>query len=214
MCSVDVDRIRLVTHYYEDIQGFRRCFLGASLLAGAWTAQQVPTTGFGFFVPFLVGLGLAVPANLWCDRYYKSRFGRVLQHRDDAVQRGTRRGIVIGILFFIATQLDSRGAGHGLPSALFAVRAANVAWLLIRDWPHRKYLVLDVCAAVGASAMYIDAQAVRSVEEWLRNYRYWAGLGLLGASALVTGVFDHRLLATTLRNRRTALTDAEHVDAI
>ncbi len=206
-------RIRLVTRRYHELQGLGRCCWGLGLVAGSLVAAHVLKSDWGLLWVLLVFAGVAVPGTVVSERLYKQRFGRVAALDQDGPRR---MGLLMGAAFGCAFIVERHFAGPGYPHPFFMVLAAISAWPLVRDWPLRKYLVVEVAATVLISALYVTVKpvALPDNDTFLRESFIWQGFGLLGLALMVTGMLDHRLLVSTLPGLHEPLGQGEHADTL
>jgi hypothetical protein len=209
---MDVRRIELVTRRYRDLQGLRVCAFGIYQIGVSWIATLVPLDRFLWFAaPMLLMLPWAFATHRWCNQYYSRRFGRV---RPVDSGGSTRKAVITGTVAAIAMQIDSRvGADVGLPGMLFLMLAGWRAWHCLRDWPHRPYLVIDVCGALVASIVFVGARPLHLAPD-LTPIAYYPGFFWIGLSAIVTGALDHLQLARTLPEAGSTQEDLEHANTV
>jgi hypothetical protein len=205
----DLERIGFVAKRFNDLQGFRRVGIGASMVVGALVSKSVSLDGlFWFLVPFAPAFALGFFAERRCDRYYGQRFGRMTE---PLAETANKRGWVAGALVAASLQVDARTAGHGIPSLTMVFMGVVPMWHLIRDWPHRVYLGIDVMAVAIASWLYTrSAPALHGSDAFFAYY--WNAMLPLGTAQIVTGFLDHLLLSDSLHGGRAA--EQEHADTI
>jgi hypothetical protein len=179
-------RIRLVTRRYAELQGLGRCLLGAGSVAGAGVSGVVPGD-YDIFVIGLVWLSVVVSGRPIVLKYYADRFGRVAQPSESQQPKFWLLFLLFGVPTMIA-----QAVGPGYPNAMFLSIAIFLAWQLVRDWPVRKHLIIDVGAASLASALFVGETMPGTGEYWAMAFT------ITGAAAMITGALDHRLLVRTL----------------
>jgi hypothetical protein len=206
-------RIRLVTRRYHELQGLGGCCWGLGMVAGSLVAPHALQSDWGLLWVMLVFAGIAVPGKLLSDRLYKQRFGRVATFDEDGP---LTNGLLMGVAFGCAFIVEKDFAGPGYPHPFFLLIGAIAARPLVRDWPLRKYLVVEVAAAVLISVLYVTVPpaALPDNDTFLRESFLWQGFGLLGLALMVTGMLDHRLLVSTLPGLHEPLGQGEHADTL
>ena len=144
---------------------------------------------------------------------YERRFGRVKQASSDEGAGG--RGIWMGVAFAASMILEEKVFGPGYPSLFFLCVAAIHTMPLIRDWPLRAYLLIEVAGAALVSCLYMGVEPAhsRDATELVRTQFWITGFGLLGIPMFITGMLDHRLLVSTLRGPQPNGA-AERVDSV
>jgi len=183
-------RIRLVTRRYDDMQGLVRGSMGVGFIVGAGVFVLVPGD-LAIYVSVLVFLSLALPGARLAEKYYADRFGRVAQPAESRRPRPTVIGLIFGLILGLTT-IAAKIAGPGYPINIFLMCASFLGWQLVRDWPLRKYLIIDVCAASMASALFVGQTPPGTDEYFVMCF------AITGAAAMITGWLDHRFLVRTL----------------
>lgn len=197
-----LERIRLVTRRYDELQGLTRCSFGLGCIVAAAVSVATPAGSLNFVVAALAGLSVLVPSARIARQYYSERFGRVAHETDESKWRGWVIGGAAGMSAIVEQNIGPR-----YPQPFFVAIALFLAWSLVRDWPWRKYLIVDVCAAVFASALYVGVAPAEKEPYW------WMCVALMGSAALITGMCDHRLLVRTLTATRSPQ-EQPHADAV
>jgi hypothetical protein len=198
----ELERIRFVAGRFGSLQGLRGAVVG-----GAYVAAFAATVLIGGWPPnediVWIALGSAVivmvVVMLRLDRLYVSRFGRA---------RGTGRmswgHVLVGALM-LAMAADRSLTPPGTPSTFFLTCGVVSVAVAIRDFPYRADHLIDALACVVAAVVFGRLNAAHGF-----TTAFATGLAILGAAMVVSGLFDHRILSTTLR----AGEDVNHADAV
>ena len=115
---------------------------------------------------------------------------------------------MLGFALDLSLTLGRRGG----PSVAAVLLGVSALWIVVRDWPWRSYhlgTVVACVAAIAASAAPAVAPAAGDVIDPQRANALLNAYFVVGMSLLVTGLVDHRLLATTLPGM-----EEGHADAI
>jgi hypothetical protein len=142
------------------------------------------------------------------NRHYQSRFGNVRGRRSFPVPDP-----ITVVMPGFALDLSLTLGGRGRPSVAAVLLGVSALWIVVRDWPWRSYHLGTVVACVAAIAASAAAPAVApaagDVIDPQRANALLNAYFVVGMSLLVTGLVDHRLLATTL-----PCMEEGHADAI
>jgi hypothetical protein len=188
----DLQRLRLATERYWEMQGLRQALVGivfAVVFGGLLLSGLDPVPGRIGAAVALGALAAIVAGMLWLDRYYARVFGRLQPTR---AARRFAVWIVPGTLIALMWLHPLVGAPpYSLYFLGWAVFAGWIAW---RDWPLRAHHLLDAAAGLVAGVVQWQAAAVSHPTTGF----LW-GLVLIGTAGAVTGLRDHRLLQDILR---------------
>ena len=181
MTPRDLLAIRLVTTRYASLQGLHLALNGAiiALVFGGLSLTGVPPGAIAAFIGCLLQGGISAYLN----HYYRTRFGVVDGSDDDLIVKW-----LVAVCFVAPVVLVLMGWNGGLLAIPFAL--AHL-WVAIRDFPHRAHhLGGTVGATVALAMLWGSPLASNQLGNW--------ALTLLGASMIVPGLLDHRLLVRTL----------------
>src|SRR5687768_6895616 len=155
MDAAELDRIRLVTRRYQEMQGLRQLLLLPCCLVAFWSRPYVDLLyDVGTVKAVITGLALQIgpwlivlAARPFLDRYYRARFGSVTND----LSRWSADKIGWTVLILGGFAIDMATFGAAKPSATLvagSLVALHVAW---RDWPLRGYsLAAAIACGVGA----------------------------------------------------------------
>jgi hypothetical protein len=123
--------------------------------------------------------------------YYMRRFGRIEQRENNRFWWIVWLGVTVALV-------DTLTFTRGVPSALFFTIAAFSVGAVIRDWPFRTHRLALAAAALFVSVMFAGITNDETRRAWAQRT-----LPTIAVALIVAGAGDHRLLATTLRGRKT-----------
>ena len=190
-----LDRIRLLSARFHELQGLRLALAGVCLMLGVGgyllgTPQPTDSGAMiamvASFVPVIVGMP-------WLNRYYATTFGRQVWTRP-------RYAPLFMIVYFVIswclnTWIPSIPAGA--PTTTTVILAS--LWIAIRDWPWRAYyLGTSVAVATAFAASASGAGLLDS------NVTLGTIFFVIGASFIPVGLFDHLLLVKLMKEARPA----------
>jgi hypothetical protein len=181
-----LDRIRLLSARFHELQGLRLAFAGVCLtvgMGGYLTATPNPTDS-GALIAVAASFLPVIAAMPWLNRYYATTFGRQTRRR-------TRYAALFLILYFViagSLHVSILSIPAGAPTLATVVLVS--LFVAIRDWPWRAYYVGAAAAVVIGFA--VSASGVATV------------FLLLGASFIPIGLFDHLLLVKLMKEARPA----------
>jgi len=190
-----LDRIRLLSARFHELQGLRLAFAGVCLtlgMTGYLLAAPQPTDSGAMialvasFVPVIAGMPRL-------NRYYATTFGRQVWTRP-------RHAPLFCIVYFVISwclNIWIPAIPAGAPTTATVILAS--LWVAIRDWPWRAYY-LGATVAV-ATAFTASASGVGLLES---NVTLGTIFFVIGASFIPIGLFDHLLLRKLIRDARPA----------
>ncbi len=193
----NLERIRRVTKYYDQLQGFRQVPFGIMfLLMAVWKAGWWPW--FDKWQPLsgLLIIGLAMIAFWWIGSYYELTFGKVRQSNSSQ-----RKGKILSFIFFVGLYLVGLAeyewrwplSGTGLFMAVVLV-----AYYFQTGSFRRQYLVLAGLMVVVSLLPLFNLLPAEQVYLW--GERGVVGVAIFGLLWLVSGLVDHWLLTRSLRH--------------
>lgn len=194
----NLERIRLITRHYDQLQGLRQAPFGLMFLVMAvwkggwwpWFEKWQPLSG-------LAVVGLALVASWLVGQYYARTFGRVQRQNENK-----RLEIVISVIFLAGLYLGGIAeyewqwpvSGTGLFTAVVLV-----AYFFMTGSFRFHYLVL---AALMAAVSLLPLLRLLPPEQvYLFGPEGAVGVALFGLIWLVGGLVDHWLLVRSLPDR-------------
>ena len=192
-----LDRIRLLSARFYELQGLRVAFAGAciSLVVGGYFIAAPRPTDNGAMIAMLVSFVPVVPGVWWLNRYYAATFGR-------QVWSPPRYAPLFVLGFYVvASSLNAWIPEIPAGAPTMAIVAVASMWVAIRDWPYRAYYL-------GATAAVVTGFAVTASGAGLLAPNLTLGtiFLLFGASFVPIGVLDHLLLVKLMREARESQT--------
>lgn len=178
--------IRLVTERYSQLQGLRVAYAGLLWTCfGGVLATQANVTPLELLTVFLGIVVLYLPGSRMLDRYYRSRFGRIVVPRSST----SKAWIVLALA---AIAISSKLSGFYPLAGAFLVVGAESLWTAIRDWPTRWHHVVGGIAGALAAAVQFTAPPGLGPALAL-------GCAIIGLAYIPIGLLDHRLLVSVMR---------------
>jgi hypothetical protein len=196
MNQARLERIRLLSRRFHELQGLRVALAGAmlALVVGGYVLTTPKPSDNGAIAAMLASFVLIVPGVWSLNRYYATRFGRQVP----SPSRNPRALVLIwsGYLVVVST-LNAMFGGIPAGAPTVATVALASIWLAIRDWPWRAYyLGAPMAVAIGFAASApitgILAPGMTVATLFL----------LLGASMVPIGLLDHLLLVKLVKEVR------------
>ena len=178
-----------MTRRFSGLWGLQSVALGVWLLA-ILVQHRLPYLDYAQAKYGLLSSSLLITIVL-IRAYYMRRFGRIERREDNRFWWIVWLGITVALV-------DTVTFTRGVPSAFFFTIAAFSAGSVMRDWPFRIHRLLLVAAALFASLTFAQVTGDETRGTWLRQT-----LPIIAVALIVAGAGDHRLLATTLRGRKT-----------
>lgn len=177
--------IRLVTERYSQLQGLRVAYAGLLWTCfGAVLTTQADVTPLELLTAFLGIVVLYLPGNRMLDRYYTSRFGRIVVPRSST----SKARIVLALA---AIAMSSKLFGFYPLAGAFLVVAAESLWTAIRDWPTRGHHVVGGIAGTLAASVQLTLPPGLGPGLAL-------GCAIIGLAYIPIGLLDHRLLVSVM----------------
>ncbi len=188
-----LERIRLLSARFHELQGLRVAFAGAciAVVMGLYLIATPAPTGNGAMIALLVSFVPVVPGMRWFNRYYATNFGR-------QVWSPPPQWPFVALYFVVALLLNAwiPSIPAGFPTVM-TVGLVSL-YVAIRDWPWRAYY-LGVTLAVAAAFTATSSGAGLIDHPGLT-------LGVLfiavGGSMVAVGVLDHLLLVKLVKEVR------------
>jgi hypothetical protein len=195
--------IQLVTERYAELQGLRMVLLGTAFAgcfgAHAFLGARGGTPGL--VLAMGVAFAISLPGMWLLDRYYESRFGRVVRPRQS--QGLPWRVMVVAV----GSSVLNNWLKLGPTTFVLAIMGPLALWVAIRDWPFRAHHFLAAVAAPSAFwLVFTSPPADRPMAEAL-------AMVLTFAVCVPVGLLDHRLLTTVMPKRNAVGEDATRSSA-
>src|SRR5262245_22036377 len=191
-----LERIRLLSRRFHELQGLRVAFAGAmlALVIGGYFALAPEPSNNGAIAALGVWFVLTVPGVLSLNRYYATRFGRQVI----SAPRHSWRLVLIWFAYgFVTTFLNERFPEIPAGGPTLGVVALASIWLVIRDWPWRAYYLL---ATAAVATGFIASAPISGV--LAPNLTLVVMFLLLGTSMVAIGLLDHLLLVKLMKEAR------------
>jgi hypothetical protein len=189
-----LERIRLLSERFHELQGLRVALAGAcmALVVGGYVIATPEPTNNGAIVAMLVSFVPVVAVMPRLNRYYATTFGRQVW----SAPRKWKVSFLIGY-FCVAWWLNAAipeipaGGPTVLTVGLFSL------WVALRDWPWRAYYLLPaVAVSLGLAASAPIGGLLAP------NITLGVMFPVLGASMVAIGVLDHLLLVKLMAEAR------------
>jgi hypothetical protein len=199
MVQRQLDRIRLLSARFHELQGLRVACCGASMaiVVGGYLMIAQPTNN-GAIVAMLASFLPFIACLPWLNRYYADNFGRQVWKPSSRLKY---LPLILLPYLLVGVSLNARypEIPSGTPT-LVTVGLASIV-VAIRDWPWRSYY-LGVTAAV-AIGFKLSASGGGALPP---NLTIGILFVLLGASMVPVGVLDHLLLVKLMKEAREPIT--------
>ena len=191
-----LERIRLLSRRFHELQGLRVALAGATitLCVGAYLTLAAEPSNNGAIAAVMLSFLLIVPGVFSLNRYYATRFGRQVM----SGPRHPRRLLLFWFVYMVVTgTLNARIPEIPAGAPTLAVVAFASTWLAVRDWPWRAYYLL---ATVAVGTGFIASAPITGV---LAPNMTIAVISLLfSASMVAIGLLDHLLLVRLMKDAR------------
>jgi len=191
-----LERIRLLSRRFRELQGLRIALAGAVLVLvlGGYLITTPKPSNNGAMMAVAVSFVVIVPGVWSLNRYYAAKFGRQVS---SPRPKSWRLSLAWFVYFFVASTLNAKFPEIPPGTPTLAVVGVASIWLAIRDWPWRAYYLL----ATAAVAMgFIASAPVTGILE--PGMTLAVMFLLVGASMVPIGVLDHLLLVKLMREAR------------
>ena len=192
MTTRDINLIRFVTARQADLRGLREVVGGAFIcVAIPLLLWRLETGGLvGWLIHLALYLVVRESVLRFVDRRYDSTYGRVTPTDGQPAPRPwpmTAQTLLFGIVLDMTPWFPLWGvSGFPIVIAIYGL------WIAFRDFPWRVY-------HLGAVAVVLAAPAVDDPSRMLSHLpAYFAG----GFTLILTGLFDHLLLARAMTRLR------------
>jgi hypothetical protein len=197
----DIRRIAFVTDRFLQLQGLGPALFGAALIfstllhhaTGSWSRYTDPFQVLTFAA--IIGGQATAPLQ----RIYRRTYGDVVATWTQKAAAAQPMMLIWGgALADFAFHFDQPRPG---PSFAAIALATQSCWVLLRDWRWRLHHVAG--AVAGIVAAVITASITAAPERFGRDpglvEAYLLAYALMGLALVVCGLFDHRLLASSLK---------------
>lgn len=189
-----LDRIRLLSARFHELQGLRVALAGAcmALVVGGYVIATPEPTNNGAIVAMLVSFVPVVAVMPRLNRYYAATFGRQVW----SPPRKWKVSFLFGY-FCVAWWLNAAipeipaGGPTVLTVGLFSL------WVAFRDWPSRGYYLIPALAVAGGLAASAPVGGLLAP-----NLTLGVMFPLLGGSMVSIGLLDHVLLVKLMKEAR------------
>lgn len=192
-----LDRIRLLSARFYELQGLRVALAGACIagVMGIYLLATPSPTGNGALAALALSFVPVIPGMLWLNRYYAGEFGRQLTTRP----RHAGRALLFGICYLVVGWTLNTWIPE-IPSGTPTLATVALAsmYVAIRDWPWRAhYLGMTVMTAAAFTASASGAG-------WITHQGLTVGILFVtvGVSMVAVGILDHLLLVKLLKEVR------------
>jgi hypothetical protein len=190
-----LDRIRLLSARFHELQGLRVALAGAAIAVGvgAYLFATPEPTNHGALGALVVSFIPVVPGVRWLNRYYAATFGRQVFNPKPLV----RPGLFLFAYTAIGSVLNATVPAVPAGAPTVAVVALVSVWLALRDWPWRAYYLF--VPAVLALAFTATASGGGALDPDLTLCVLFLALGV---SMAAVGLLDHLLLVKLTKQSR------------
>jgi hypothetical protein len=191
-----IKHIRLIAERFGELQGLRLALAGSVLtfVFGTYLIAEPPNGGASIWIAMVGSFAVFGLAERWVSRYYKLTYGRLLSKRAAWKYSGFAAGIAIAIGLFAMDKMS----GIPPPASALIFGAPAAMWIVIRDWPLRRYHFASAVACSCAVLLQKTPQAAAAPDMAVAT-----GFLLVGIVYVPIGFLDHRLLASAMK-RHTA----------
>lgn len=189
-----LERIRLLSARFNELQGLRVALAGACMAVGigVYLFSTPSPTGNGTMVALAVSFVPVLAGMRWLDRYYATTFGRQIWTRSRHLALFVLG--YLGIALILNTWTPEIAAG----GPTLGIVALASLWIAIRDWPWRAYY-LGVTLAIAATFAATTSGAGLIPDPGLTLGALFLAVGV---SMVVVGMLDHLLLVKLLKDVR------------
>jgi hypothetical protein len=193
MDQPQLDRIRLLSSRFHELQGLRVVVAGVAILVavgGYLLAAPAPTNN-GAMIALAASFLLMAPGVWWLNRYYAETFGRQVWKPGKGSKWFLPAYLVIG--WVLNATIPSIPAGGPTVATVVVVSV----WVAMRDWPWRAYYLIAPAAVAIAFSLTASGGGVI-------NPHFTLALLFLttGAAFVPIGLLDHMLLVKLMQESR------------
>jgi hypothetical protein len=190
-----LERIRLLSRRFRELQGLRVALAGAAMafVFGGYVLTTPEPTYDGAIGALLAWFVIVIPCVWSMNRYYAARFGR-------QVPRPRKLGpiLIVGFAYsLVGTVLNAWIEGIPTGTPTLAIVAFCSVWLAIRDWPWRAYYLAPTVAVAIGFAASAPISGILAPNMTLPTIFI-----LLGVSMVPVGILDHLLLVRLVKEAR------------
>lgn len=195
-----LDRIRLLSARFHELQGLRVALFGAALaiVLGSYLIAAEPTET-GVLIALAVAALMTLPGERWLARYYATTFGRQV-----STSRDHRRVFLVFFAFgLLGVWLEPLRTS-------VAIVGAYSLWIAVRDWPWRAHYLGAAAAVAVGFAVQVFGNTTIDPDVTLATTFF-----LIGLAFVPIGFLDHRLLVRLTEEARepeVAAATGHHVD--
>lgn len=207
----DITRVAFVTRRFHELRGLITASFGGALIVAAWmvhAAGAASSFGSGPMQALIFANCVYVMALIVLDRSYRETYGDVVATAGQKFASGLMPIVVMSGALCDMFQQSVSGQGASISAAMFTSYAI---WIALRDWRWRVHYL--AAAAAGAAAAFLTAAVPGPFGRWgemdaARADAYLVAHTLIALAMVAVGLFDHRLLAQSLRSPAPESTDA------
>ena len=207
----DIARVAFVTRRFHELRGLITASFGGALIVAAWmvhAAGAASSFGSGPMQALIFANCVYVMALIVLDRSYRETYGDVVATAGQKFASGLMPIVVMSGALCDMFQQSVSGQGASISAAMFTSYAV---WIALRDWRWRVHYL--AAAAAGAAAAFLTAAVPGPFGRWgemdaARADAYLVAHTLIALAMVAVGLFDHRLLAQSLRSPAPESTDA------
>lgn len=207
----DIARVAFVTRRFHELRGLITASFGGALIVAAWmvhAAGAASSFGSGPMQALIFANCVYVMALVVLDRSYRETYGDVVATAGQKFAAGLMPIVVMSGALCDMFQQSVSGQGASISAAMFTSYAI---WIALRDWRWRVHYL--AAAAAGAAAAFLTAAVPGPFGRWgemdaARADAYLVAHTLIALAMVAVGLFDHRLLAQSLRSPAPESTDA------
>lgn len=205
----DIRRIAFVVDRYLELQGLGPALFGSVLIFSTLLHHAIgsPSRHTDSYQVFMLAGAVNGSLAVSVQRMYRRTYGDVVATWTQKLAAARPLALVmLGAFVDLTLFFDRPRSG---PSLAAVALTAQSCWVLLRDWRWRIHYLAG--AAAGISAAIVTASVVVSPGllgvDPPRTEAYLLACALMGLGLVVTGLLDHRLLASSLRPAAPAAED-------
>jgi hypothetical protein len=200
-----LERIRLLSARFHELQGLRVALAGAAITlgVGAYLFAAPEPTNNGALAALVVSFIPVLPGVRWLNRYYAATFGRQVFNPKPLL----RPALFLLGYAMIGTVLNATIPAVPAGAPTIAVVAIVSLWVALRDWPWRAYYL--IVPAALALAFFATPSGGGALASDLRLVAIFLALGL---AMVAIGLLDHLLLVKLTKESRAVAGAAAEAD--